>query len=291
MFINLGPPEIGIRKSLEECIQLARKAGFRGVDVDIFEVKRLVNQKGTSYIKELFHKYQLNIGGWIWFDDFGFESDPSSFNDHLKVLPSLAAVAEQIGASRVLSWILSYSDDLNFEENFNLHAERLKTSGKILGDYGQRLALEYIGPKTFRENHQYEFVSTLDGILRLINEVGLKNVGLLMDSWHWYTSHENVGDLKKIHSDNVFYVHLSDAPPDTPVDKQVDNLRRLPGSTGVVDNVSFLMALNNISYDGPITAEPFSQEVNALPPEDAARMTAEALSKLLDKAGVVQRNP
>jgi predicted xylose isomerase-like sugar epimerase len=54
----------------------------------------------------------------------------------------------------------------------------------------------------------------------------------------------------------------------------------------VIDNVNFLKCLQEIGYDGPVTPEPFSQRVNALPPAEAARVTAEALNKVWTAAGL-----
>ena len=286
MFINLGPPEIGVKCSLKECIKLAKRTGFLGVDVDIYEAGKLVAERGVEYVKNLFIENEIQVGGWIWFDDFGFETDDDTFGSYLRELPSLATIAEKIGATRVLSWILPYSDELNYDQNFKLHDNRVREAAKILNDYGQKLALEYIGPKTFRLDHKYPFVYDLKGALELIHNTGSENVGLIMDSWHWYTSDATLDDIKKLPSDLAIYVHLSDAPANVSVDQQVDHIRCLPGSTGVVNNVGFLKALYEIGYNGPITAEPFSEEIKSLPDEEGARITANALIEIMKQAGL-----
>lgn len=286
MFLNLGPPELGIKCSLEQCVALAKSSGYEGIDVDIFEVQKLVAEKDTKYVRDLIADAGLKIGSWIWFDHFGFSDDDALFQEQLDALPSLSEVAEAIGATRVLSWILPYSDSLTFERNFDQHVARIGAAMKILNDHGQHMALEYIGPITFRDGHAHEFISTQKAALELIAAVGSPNVGLIMDSWHWYTSSGTIEDIRNLPGDLAVFVHLSDAPPDTPVDSQMDDVRRLPGSTGVINNVAFLRALQSIGYAGPITAEPFSAEINALPDEDAAKLTADAMAELLAQAGI-----
>jgi sugar phosphate isomerase/epimerase len=268
---------------MEECLELAKDAGFAGIDVDIYEATKLVVEKGVSYIKDLFAEKQMQIGGWIWFDHFGFSDDELSFQDEIKVLPELARVAEVIGASRVLSWILPYSDTISYASNFDLHVQRIRQAMEILNDYNQSLAIEFIGPKTFRAGHRYEFVHTLGGLLELIGAVDSRDLGLIMDSWHWYTSGSDLAEIIGLPGNLPIYVHLSDAPERIPVDEQVDHIRRLPGSTGVVDNKGYLKALKEIGYDGPVTAEPFSAEIKALPPQEAAGVTAQALRSLLSE--------
>jgi sugar phosphate isomerase/epimerase len=280
----MGPPELGIKCSLQRCLEIAKGTGFAGIDVDIFEARGLVAAKGANYIVDMFGNAGMKMGGWIWFDHFGFSDDDAAFQQQLAILPSLAGVAQAIGAERALSWILPYSDHLDFGRNFELHVARIRSAMEILNDHGQRLALEYIGPKTFRDGHTHPFISTLQGALELIAAVDRPGAGLIMDSWHWYTSGGTAADIENLPVAMASYVHLSDAPANTPVDSQIDNQRCLPGTTNVIRNDVFLSALHRIGYDGPVTAEPFSEEVNALPAEEAAAVTAEALSRLVGAA-------
>jgi sugar phosphate isomerase/epimerase len=273
---------------MEDCLRLAKGAGFAGIDVDVNEAATLVVTNGINYVRDLFAEEGMKIGGWIWFDHFGFSEDEISFGDEMKTLPELARVAEAIGASRVLSWILPYSDSLEFKQNFDLHVKRIRSAMEVLNDHGQKLALEYIGPRTFREGHRYEFIHTLHGALELIDAVNSPNLGLIMDSWHWYTSGSTLEEIRALPGNLAVYVHLSDAPEGIPVDEQVDHIRCLPGSTGVIDNAGFLKTLHAIGYKGPVTAEPFSDEIKALPARAAASAAARALLALFDQAGLRQ---
>ena len=61
-----------------------------------------------------------------------------------------------------------------------------------MADHGIRLGLEFIGPKTLRDEMKYEFVHTLPQMLELAAAIapagGEQFVGVLLDSYHWYTS-------------------------------------------------------------------------------------------------------
>ena len=67
---------------------------------------------------------------------------------------------------------------------------------------------------------------------------------------------------------------------------QLDNVRRLPSETGVIDLVDFLKELKAIGYDGPVTAEPFSQRVRDLPDAEAVAETHAGLAKAWAAAGL-----
>ena len=116
-------------------------------------------------------------------------------------------------------------------------------------------------------------------------EIGRKNVGLVLDSWHWYTAHEAEGDILALSAGDVVAVDLNDAPAGKAVDEQVDSQRELPCATGVIDAGAFLRALARIGYDGPVRAEPFNAALRALPPEEAVAATARAMKAAFAKLG------
>jgi len=126
----------------------------------------------------------------------------------------------------------------------------------------------------------------MDAMLALGAAIGTGNVGLLLDAWHWYTAHATLDDLKQLAKEDVVYIHINDAPAGIAVDDQIDNVRCLPGETGVIPLVEFLRILDGIGCDAPVTPEPFSQKVRGLPPLEAAKMTAEALDKVWQEAGL-----
>jgi len=75
-------------------------------------------------------------------------------------------------------------------------------------------------------------------------------------------------------------VHINDAPSGIAVDAQRDNVRRLPGETGIIDLKGFLGALRKIGYDGPVVPEPFVPELGTLPADEAIRRVGEALKRI-----------
>jgi sugar phosphate isomerase/epimerase len=124
-------------------------------------------------------------------------------------------------------------------------------------------------------------VHTLTEALELIAEIGQANVGLVLDSWHWYTAHESREDLLHLKNDNIVACDLNDAPAGIAIDEQLDGRRELPASTGVIDLRAFLGTLVEIGYDGPVRAEPFNQALRALENDAALATTAAAMKKAL----------
>jgi sugar phosphate isomerase/epimerase len=149
----------------------------------------------------------------------------------------------------------------------------------VLGDGGVRLGLEYVAPKTSWVRARYPFIHTLAEMRDLLAEINMANVGLVMDSWHWWHAGDTAADLLALRGRDVIAVDLNDAPAGIPKDQMPDNRRELPCATGIIDLGAFLSALNQIDYDGPVRAEPFNQAVNDMPKDDACEAAAASLKK------------
>jgi sugar phosphate isomerase/epimerase len=284
LFKNLNLEALGLKASFFEAVELAKVGGFQGLDINVFEMEDALRTKSVGEIKNVLKQNKLKLGGWAL--PVNFRKDDETFQRDLDKLQSLIKVAKTVGCLRIFTGIMPFSDTLPFKEHFHLHVKRLKAVAEILDDYGCVLGLEFIGPKTFRFNHKYEFIHTIDGILELREAMKAKNVGLLLDSWHWYTSHASVDQIKQLKSSDVVYVHVNDAPSKIQADEQVDWVRRLPGETGVINIVGFLKALEQIGYDGPVTPEPFDKSLTEIPIQEAVKKVGKYIDKIWKQAEI-----
>lgn len=283
MFKNLNPGMIGISASLSEAQEMAVRYGFDGVDLGMPDVAEMVRRSSLEEVKDLFDGTGQRSGNWGL--PIEWHGARSKWSEQLSRLRTYASMAREIGALRTTTVVMPYSDERDFDSNYAFHVERLKPVAEILGEHDCRFGLEFIGPATLRRNRKHEFICTMDGMLALCRDLG-PNVGLLLDLWHWYTSHGTWEDLAKLGNNDVVNVHVNDAPAGIPIDEQIDNERRLPGETGVLDITRFLGVLRDMAYDGPVTAEPFSARVNALSPPDALRVTSESMHRAWASAGI-----
>lgn len=280
MFRNLNCGAIGVPADLAKAAEYAKLGEFCGIDVSVGDV----DQRGAEAVKAILADNCLQLGGigfgvrWM-----GSEED---WNHDLTNLPAWCQKANEIGGTRSATWMPSWNDEREWDENCAFHVARLKPVADIMGEYGLRLGLEFLGPKTLRDGHKYEFIHTIEQMLDLCGCLGT-NCGLLLDAWHWYTAGGTLTQIKHLTNENVVYVHINDAPPDLALDQQVDNARALPGETGVIDLTGFLQALEGIGYDGPVTPEPFSSKLNAMEDKaEAVKWAGKMLKDVFQKAGV-----
>jgi sugar phosphate isomerase/epimerase len=279
MFRNFCPGCVGIRADFETNLDFATRFGFEGMD----PVGDFATPGAATAMRERYQRAGLRPGGWGL--PVEFRKDDAAFREGMKELPRVAAAARDLGCFRCSTWVPSWSDDLTYREQYVLWRDRFSAIADVLGGFECRLGLEFLGPRTLREAHRHEFIHTLPQMTEMVRDVG-PNAGLLLDSWHWYTAGGTLDEVGALTDADIVYVHVNDAPPGIPIDEHIDSKRALPGETGVIDIVGFLQALYDVGYTGPVTPEPFSERVNAMAAENAARETGESLVRVWREAGL-----
>jgi sugar phosphate isomerase/epimerase len=276
MTIDLVCGAIGVSANQTEAIDLAARHGFESVGVDSAYLSSLSDDK-IAELKESLKAKRLVFGAAGL--PVEFRRDQLRFKEGLNALPNVASGLQRAGLDRMSTWLMPCDDKLTYRQNFQQHVSRLKEVAQILKDHNIRFGLEYVGPKTLWASRRYPFVHTMAETKELIAEINGGNVGLQLDSWHWWNAGETADDVLSLKGTDVIAVDLNDAPAGVPKDQQVDNHRELPCASGVIDVAAFLNALNQIGYDGPIRAEPFNEVVNKMTRDDACAAAAASLKK------------
>lgn len=274
--LDLRCGSIGVKANLAQSIDYAHQFGFESVEPSAGAVAALSPAELEETLASM--KTKSLVWGAAGLP-VNFRADDAAFQAGMKGFPQMAASLQKAGITRMGTWLSPTSNDLTYVANFRQHAKRLREVCKVLGDHGLRFGMEYVGPKTSWTKDRYPFIHTMAETKDLIAEIGLDNVGFVLDSWHWYTSGDTLEDLLSLTNKDVVACDLNDAPAGIPVDEQMDLSRELPMATGVIDLKTFLGGLVEIGYDGPIRAEPFNKPLNQLNNEAALAATAEAMRK------------
>ncbi len=281
--IDLTPGAVGIKADPREMIGIAHQHGFESLQPNSGFLASLDDGQRKEFTAELSEK-NLKWGAAGLSVDF--RDTEEKFREGLAELPKHAAALKAAGATRAGTWIKPFHESLHYLANFRQHVSRLREITKIYNDHGIRFGLEYVGTKDLWTKTNHSFVHTMAETKELIAEVDQPNLGFVLDSWHWYTAGETADDIRTLTNDDVVVCDLNDAPKGIPVEEQLDNQRELPAATGVIDIKSFLEALADIGFDGPVRAEPFNKPLNELENDPAAKATADAIRKAIEVAGL-----
>jgi sugar phosphate isomerase/epimerase len=282
MTMNLVCGAIGVEAGQLEAIRLAHRHGFESVEAFPPYLATLSDSAVQALLEDLRAKGLAFGAAGLPVE---FRRDDAAMATGMKELPRLADGLQRAGVTRVGTWLMPGDRELTYLRNFKRHVTRLGAIATILKDHGLRLGLEYVGTRTSRARQAFPFVRNLAETLELIAEIGTGNIGVVLDSWHWWQAGDTVQSILLLRPEQVVAVDLNDAPAGVEIDRQLDNQRELPMATGVIDVRAFLNALVSIGYDGPVRAEPFNKALNAMGNDDACAATIRALRKAMAQIG------
>lgn len=275
----LNPGNIGVQAKQEELVYMAVEHGYEAIMPMPGSLAEMPDDDHRELLKNM-KKYRLSWGSTNLPVDF--RKDEAKFReDFAKVAPAAQAL-QRAGATRMNTWILNGHDELTYLKNLKQHAARLGECARVLKDHGIRLGLEYVSPKTLMTRFKYPFVRSIAEAHELIDAIGEPNVGLVLDTFHWYCAGDTVEDILALDKDDIVTCDLNDARTGLTPDTQVDGSRELPMATGVIDLKPFLEALVEIGYDGPVRSEPFNKPLNEMDNETALKVNYQAMKKAFD---------
>jgi sugar phosphate isomerase/epimerase len=150
--------------------------------------------------------------------------------------------------------------------------EGLQAAAEAAAACGVQFALE---PIHRSERETFSFVHSIPEALELLDEAGLDDVGVLVDTYHVGDTDSVLADLER-HTERIVGLHVADHPA------EVSEGRALPGE-GVTPTRELVQTLRGAGWDGWLDVEIFSTPDGfwALPPDEAARRAHAAAVRLL----------
>lgn len=266
MYSNLSLAALGLSADFPTAVELAVKHGFGGLDADLGHLTALSDEAAIRETAGAVSERGLRWG--VAGLPVDLTAPAAEFAAQIGRLSDTLTVLTAAGIPSVGTWVRPMHDDLTYRRNWVLHVSRLSLVAEVLADAGLRLGLEYVGPKTFWSTERFPFIHSLSEVRELIAETGASNVGVILDSYHWYTAGETAADLVGLRDTDIISVDINDAPDDRERDEQLDLDRRLPASTGVIDLTGFMTGLRDAGYSGPVKVEPFLTSLAQQPIDD-----------------------
>ena len=266
----MHPSTAGRRLELHEYLATASTAGFSMADIDAADVIR----EGAGQVREW-----LDTLGVAW-ASFGLplalDAPDAEFSRGLEQLAEAVRVAAQFGVTRCVTWLWPSIDAQPARYALQM-AIRARACADVLAGRGIRLGLEFVGPHHLR-GKRYPFIRNIPDLLALLDAVERDNVGVLLDSYHWYTSGQSMGDLKQLPLSRIVHVHINDTS--APQEEAHDQERLLPGE-GRIDLRAFVGYLSDIGYDGPLSVEVLRRTEPEQSPQAVANQAYAATMRLV----------
>ena len=279
MYKSLSAGNVNINAGgFEQTLALASRHGFGAVSYSPASLK--AEGIDTFQALDLMGQYGVIIS------DFGLPvqiTGREQFNESFAQLGPMARAAAKLGVHRCCTWMLSFSNEFEYAENFKRHTDMFRLIAEVLGEYEILFGVEFLGPQHILNSGKYPFIHTLEQMMELCGAVG--NMGVLLDSHHCYSSGLKGGEFAKhIKSErDIVIVHLNDSAPGEPIGEIKDSPRYYPGEpgSGANDLRGFMGALKQLAYTGPIIVEPFSETLKKMQDSDEiAKIVSESIDSV-----------
>lgn len=246
----------------EDAVQRIAALGFKGVELIAWDRKTLdeyYTRKRTKNLRELVEASGLEVTEFVS-TPRGMASlkkeDKRQALDHFTRLVEVATELGTTIVNTVSPWpfnspapsiknrplMQTFLLNIPYNQDMTLlwesYVDLMKQFAAVVERAGLRYAIE---------PHPFRIVSNVDSMLRLIDHVGSKAIGMNWDPSHLFPSGETpaIGILKL--KDRVFHTHLSD-------NDALTNCHWRPG-TGKIDWRSVLKALKAIGYNSVLSFE------------------------------------
>lgn len=284
MYKNLSLQALGHSLPFHEAVDLAKKFGFAGVELDLGFLKELGSPEVAA---DWFGATGLVAGGFELATPWRESDSESSFTEALDQLTTDAQYAAAVGCKRCFTQIPPSSRTLDFYQHFDLVVPRLICAAEIVAARGIMLGFAFVGLPSMRTAQNKDFVHSLDGARSFAAAIGMHslNTGVLLDSFHWYTSGGTLREIEHLDHHEVVYTYLNDAVTGRSIDEQIDDEREMVGTTGVIDIDGLLGSLHRIGYVGPLTVKPNTVAIRSMSPADATYAASRALDEVLGRLG------
>jgi 2-keto-myo-inositol isomerase len=149
----------------------------------------------------------------------------------------------------------------------------LRELASIAERHNVALAFEFLGQKDCS-------VQTLELADEIVQKVNRRNIGLVIDSFHFYLGGSTIKMIEALDPKRLFIFHINDAE-DLPLDQLTDAHRLLPG-LGILKLTDMIEALRGIGYDQVASVETFRPEYWERDPFELAREAKAAVESVLE---------
>ncbi len=289
MFRNLSTLALGITGRQSELIELALTYGYRGVDVDMGEFSKRVDNTSVDHAARFLESAGLKVGS---FDlPIDWSGDDASYTAEFERLKHVCEIASTIKAKRCVALIPPASDEIPYHENFERQRKRFHEIADVLGGHSISLAIGLQAATELRKGREYQFIYQVDDLLTLIKSISAKNVGLALDTWNWRVGGGSLEQLRDFGSERILVARLADAPEDVDMSALSATQRLVPGQGGLVDNEAMVKVLVEGGYSGPLTVFPHPSCFVGMTRDAIVQQATEALEEIYQQVEASSGEP
>ena len=256
---------------LETDIKAAGQAGFELVEIWASKLREFLKTKTTADLKRLLEENNLEPYSINSIEHITFRNA----EDYEKIkaeAEEFSRIAEEINCPYVVVVPGKLPENATREEITDESVRVLNELGDIAEKHNVSLAFEFLGQSDCS-------VQTLDFCKEIVEKVNRKNIGLVIDTFHFYAGNSSFEAIETLNPEKLFIFHINDAE-DLPKESLTDAHRLYPG-LGILPIKEIKERFDKIGYDKMVSIEIFRPEYWDADPFEVAKLAKAATEKVL----------
>ena len=262
-----------MRADLATDLQAAKNAGFDYVEIWAAKLRAFLKEGSTSELKDLFSQSSLTPLSINSIEHVTFR-DARTYESIKQECEDLSRIASEVGCPCIV--VVPGRLPQGGASGEIVVAESVRVLNElceIAANHNVTLAFEFLGQPDCS-------VPTLDLAAEIVRKAGRENLGLVIDSFHFYAGGSTVEMIEALDPKLIQVFHINDAE-DLPRDQLEDRHRLLPG-LGILPLREIVSAFRRIGYDKVASVEIFRPEYWERDPFELARDARVATERVLN---------
>ncbi len=256
-------------RPLADDIRLCGEVGFEGIEIDTGKLDEFLQDGTVADLRALLTDCGVECVGLM---AFAFHPFSDAAGPQINRIVEYGPICRELGGEILLAYIADQPPAEVTYDGVILRAAEVAHHYAVAAQaFDLKLALEPIGGRKFMGGPR--------DALAVIEAADAPNLGLMVDTFHYFKSGVPAEAVAEIPRDRLLIVHINDAE-DCPREELTDSHRLYPG-LGVIPLTGYLQALDGVGYDGFLSVELFRpeywQQEHARVVEDAYRHLREVM--------------
>jgi len=263
-----------MRADLATDLQAAKAAGYDYVEIWAAKLRSFLKERSTAELKDLFSESGLAPLSINSIEHVTFR-DEQAYAAIKRECEELSSIAAAVGCPCIV--VVPGRLPKGGATRENVMAESIKVLTElcdISATHNVALAFEFLGQTDCS-------VPTLDLAADIVREVNRKDLGVVIDSFHFYAGNSTFAMIESLDPEMIRIFHINDAE-DLPREQLEDRHRLLPG-LGILPLDQMLSSFRKIGYDKVASVEIFRPEYWERDPFTLAREARVATERVLAK--------
>ena len=263
-----------MRADLATDLYAAKAAGFDYLEIWAAKLRAFLKERSAAELKDLFAESSLSPLSINSIEHVTFR-DASAYESIKRECEELSSIAAAVGCPCIVVVPGRLPNGASRETVIAESVRVLNELCDIAAAHDVSLAFEFLGQADCS-------VPTLDLAHEIAREVNRKDLGVVIDSFHFYAGNSTVEMIEALDPDLIQIFHINDAE-DLPRGQLEDRHRLLPG-LGILPLRDMISAFRKIGYDKVASVEIFRPEYWQRDPFELARDARAATERVIAEA-------